>query len=485
MPPGAVTVTLTLPVPAGLTAVICVALLTVTPVAGVPPNNTAVAPVNPVPVRMTVSPPPPAVPAKSVQRFTLQPPLAVGLAVAAIVVALAIAALALAPPIGKRAPTTVAVVPFAGMDSETAASVTTRLRDGLARIDNIRVVVSSGDPGTAVTNYAVTGEITRVANTWTAEARLVDTATREVQLVTSITVEIGDTALPLQQLRIAAGIGHVLALRLNALLNGDAEAARHDTKVVIEQATAFLTRTSPERFGEAEQMLEAAIPADPDNVDLAVALAALQLRGIQMVWYDPADSKAAAASAKSKLERALRVKPTSVAVLEAYCRFLNATNQFTQSLVACAQALRFDPWNGVALYHIGLAQLQLGRFEDSMATFERADEFDTPAVARWTWLVGAGWVSLLMDRDATAVDWLQRSIAITPASGRPLMLLAAAYQRLGRQTEAEAYLSKALALRPGTTAVNVAPPTTGASPVFLAASARIIEAMVGAGLPEH
>ncbi|KQU95103.1 hypothetical protein ASC89_21035 [Devosia sp. Root413D1] len=66
-----------------------------------------------------------------------------------------------------------------------------------------------------------------------------------------------------------------------------------------------------------------------------------------------------------------------------------------------------------------------------------------------------------------------------------MMLLAAAYQRLGRQAEAEATLTKALTLRPGTTAANVAPPTTGASPVFVAASARVIAAMVGAGLPER
>lgn len=433
---------------------------------------------------------PPALLPKSTPRLGLRPPLAFGLAAAAIVVGVAVTVLFLAAP-PKHLPTTIAVMPFTGTSddgqvAETAGSVTTRLTDGLARVDNIRVAVASDGVGAdAAQDYVVTGEVRVDANTWTAEARLVDTATREVQSVTSITVDIGATALPLQQSRLAAGIGHVLALRLNALLNGDAQAARQDTKVVIEQATAFLTQTSPERFGEAERMLEAAIAGDPDNVDLAVALAALQLRGIQMVWYAPADSEAAALSATSTLERALRIKPTNVAVLEAYCRFLNATNQFTQSLVACAQALRFDPWNGIALYHIGLAQLQLGRFEDSLATFEQADAFDTPAVARWTWLVGAGWVSLLLDRDAAAVDWLQRSIAITPASGRPLMLLAAAYQRLGRQAEAEATLSKALGLRPGTTALNVAPPAKGASPVFLAASTRIIEAMVGAGLPER
>lgn len=445
-----------------------------TPEDGVEPNANDGRPALPPPVR----------------RSRLRPLLVFSLAAAAVVVGLTVTALLLAAP-PKHGPTTIAVMPFTGTGdggqvAETAAGVTTRLTDGLARVDNIRVAVASDGTGAdPALDYVVTGEIRVDAKTWTAEARMVDTATHEVQSVTAITVEIGDTALPLQQSRLAAGIGHVLALRLNALLNGDAEAARQDTKVVIEQATAFLTQTSPERFGEAERMLDAAIAADPDNVDLAVALAALQLRGIQMVWYAPADGKAAETSAKAALERARRLKPSSLPVLEAYCRFLNATTRFNESLVACAQALSFDPWNGIALYHIGLAQLQLGRFEDALATFTQADQFDTPAVARWTWLLGAGWVNLLMDRDAVALGWLQRSIAITPASGRPMMLLAAAYQRLGRQTEAEATLSKALGLRPGTTAVNVAPPTTGASPVFLAASTRIIAAMVDAGLPEH
>ena len=59
VPPAVVTVTSTVPaLPAGAVAVICVALLTVKPLALVAPNFTAVAPVNPVPVMVTVVPPP-------------------------------------------------------------------------------------------------------------------------------------------------------------------------------------------------------------------------------------------------------------------------------------------------------------------------------------------------------------------------------------------------------------------------------------------
>jgi len=56
VPAGVVTVTDAEPVPAGAVAVICVLLATVN-AAGADPNLTPVAPVNPVPVMVTVFPP--------------------------------------------------------------------------------------------------------------------------------------------------------------------------------------------------------------------------------------------------------------------------------------------------------------------------------------------------------------------------------------------------------------------------------------------
>ena len=151
---------------------------------------------------------------------------------------------------------------------------------------------------------------------------------------------------------------------------------------------------------------------------------------------------------------------------------------------ACARALSFDPWNGIALYHVGLAQIQTGRFEDALATFKQADRFDTPQVSRWTCVVGAGRANLLMGRAEDAVPWLLKSIAITSASGRTHMLLAAAYQQLGKSDEAKAAMEKGLELRPGSTVRNVPPPRKNSSPVYIEASERIIQSMAAAGLPE-
>jgi hypothetical protein len=58
VPAGVTTVTATVPLPAGLVAVICVSETTVTALARVAPNPTDVAPVNPLPITVTVVPPP-------------------------------------------------------------------------------------------------------------------------------------------------------------------------------------------------------------------------------------------------------------------------------------------------------------------------------------------------------------------------------------------------------------------------------------------
>ena len=385
-----------------------------------------------------------------------------------------------------RGPATIAVMPIADESNDPlvarmAADVSGRLTDGLAKIENIRVLVP--DTSAPKADFVVKGELQKGEQGWTIRTRMTETATGEVRWTASYQVNPADTDLQMQQSRLAAGVGHALALRINELLNADTLSAAKG-KVVIEQATDHIKQTSPERFLAAQAMLEKALAEDPDNVEVQVALAALLMRGVQMVWLSPAEREPAETKAEALLQRTLRAKPNHIPALEAYCRFLNATNQFSASLVACAKALSFDPWNGIALYHVGLAQIQTGRFEDALATFKQADRFDTPQVSRWTWMIGAGWADMLMGRAEDAVPWLLKSIAITAASGRTHMLLAAAYQQLGRTEEARAAMEKGRELRPGSTVRNVPTPTRNASPVYIEASERIMQWMVAAGLPE-
>ncbi|MGY4235992.1 DNA-binding winged helix-turn-helix (wHTH) protein/Flp pilus assembly protein TadD [Bradyrhizobium sp. USDA 4449] len=422
-----------------------------------------------------------------------------------IVMGLAVAAPVLKPDLlFKRTPPRVAVLPIVDASNDPrgvamAAEVTGRLTDGFAKIQNISVVAprlaavagSESTAPAASSEYELRGELQLGGESWTLRARIIKAGTGEVQSVAAASISADEADARLAQARLAAGVGHVLASGLNEILEPSASSsARRKSsasgdKVAVEQALASINQTTRERFGAAQAMLQKAISEDPDNVDLAVALASLQMRGIQMVWFSPEEAVAVEARANATLEQALRSRPNSIPVLEARCRFLSATNHFVESLVTCAKALSFDPWNGSALYLIGLGQIFLGRFDDALATFEQADRYDTPQASRWTWLLGAGTANALMGRYEEALPWLQRSIAITPATGRSHFLLAATYQRLGRSGEAKAAIAEGLRLRPGTNGQSVWPPMKNVSPVCVAAWERVVQAEVDAGLPEQ
>lgn len=387
-------------------------------------------------------------------------------------------------------PVVVAVTPMGAADDPStarmAAGVTRELADGLAKIETIRVLDLSGSAGNA--DYVVSSELEKSEAAWNLRARMTEPATGAVKWTVSLSIDRTDADAQLQRTRLAAGMGHPLALRINTLVksgNGSADGSpTGGAKAAIDQAMASINQTTLERFHAAQAMLENALADDAGNVDLQVALAAFQLRGIQMAWFPAAEREPAERRIGALMERALRARPDYIPVLEAQCRFLSATNSFVESLVVCDRVLALDPWDGIALYLMGLSQLFLGRFDDALATFRQADRFDTPQVSRWLWAVGAGWTCLLMERAEEALPWLQRSIAITPASGRTQLLLAAAYQQLGRTAEARTAVTKALELRPGSTARNAPPPTTNTSPVYLKAMERLVSLLIAAGLPE-
>jgi len=234
-------------------------------------------------------------------------------------------------------PPTIAVMPMTTPASdaylaEMAANVGERLTGGLARIDRLRVVTPPGT-STAAADFVVSAELQKSGGRWEARARMTSASTGEVRWSHAVTVSAEEGDLALQQSRLAAGFGHPLALRINALQNsaapmeggGEEELPAGHAKVVIEQATAIINQTTRERFRAAQDMLENALAADPDNVDLQVALASHLLRGIQSVWYDPADVTATESAAQALLERASQAKPHYIPVLDTWCRFLTAT----------------------------------------------------------------------------------------------------------------------------------------------------------------
>ncbi|MDB5578460.1 MAG: lysine decarboxylase transcriptional regulator, CadC, partial [Bradyrhizobium sp.] len=170
---------------------------------------------------------PAAVAAKNWRPFGLNAPTALA-AVAVLTAAfgLAIAAPMFGPDLFKQRPPAIAVMPIAGTDADaapTAAAVTIRLADGLAKIENIRVMTpeagsaspqAASAPRATQADFVLSGELQKAGPSWELRARLTRAATLEVIWTAPVSVAIGETDLTTQQSRLAAGLGHLLALRL-------------------------------------------------------------------------------------------------------------------------------------------------------------------------------------------------------------------------------------------------------------------------------
>ncbi len=154
---------------------------------------------------------------------------------------------------------------------------------------------------------------------------MVKTATKEIQPIASISVDAKDADLHLQRSRLTAGVGHPLAVRLNTLLNGDARpvASTNGRRFAVRQRKG--RDRAGHRFHHAN--IARALCGSADDAgkgagrqSRAISILqsrspALQMRGIQMIWYSPADSVAAEKNTKAILERVLRAKPSYVPAL--------------------------------------------------------------------------------------------------------------------------------------------------------------------------
>ena len=103
-----------------------------------------------------------------------------------------------------RGPATIAVMPIADASNDPlvtqmAADVSGRLTDGLAKIENIRVLAP--ETGAPKADFVVKGELQKSEQAWTIRTRMTETATGEVDVDRVISGQPGghgraDAAVP-------------------------------------------------------------------------------------------------------------------------------------------------------------------------------------------------------------------------------------------------------------------------------------------------
>ena len=143
-----------------------------------------------------------------------------------------------------------------------------------------------------------------------------------------------------------------------------------------------------------------------------------------------------------------------------------------------------EPW---AYKELGLSNMYLGRLDEALDWFAKAERIGPRDPARWTWLDGRGQALILLGRDEDAVRALISAAEANPRSAGTQALLAAAYALAGRTDAAQTALAAYLAKHPDARASTF----RRFAPVPLAATGReyrwkrehLLEGLRRAGMP--
>jgi TolB-like protein len=245
--------------------------------------------------------------------------------------------------------------------------------------------------------------------------------------------------------------------------------------------------SSPATMIDARGLFEQALQVEPSSVDgLAGVATTLVFEFLNGYYETGGDDRLG--RAERLLNRALAIDPRHLMALKANAALRRAQGRFDDGIVAAEAIIMENPGEPWAYKEIGLSTLYLGKPEQALDWFAKADRIGPRDPGRWTWLDGRGHALILLGRDEDAVRALIGALDANPKNISPHAFLAAAYALLGRSEEARAALAAYLERRPGTrvsTFRTLAPvPLVLTSPNYRQLFARVHDGLRKAGMPE-
>jgi TolB-like protein/tetratricopeptide (TPR) repeat protein len=223
---------------------------------------------------------------------------------------------------------------------------------------------------------------------------------------------------------------------------------------LVLRAQATLNRpSSAENMIEARTLFERALKLQPENVDALAGVATTYIFEMLNSYYS-SDNELRLERAEPLLKRALAVDDRNIIALKAHAALLRAQGKFEDAIVAAQLIIDQNPGEPWAYKEIALSTMYLGRIEDSLVWFQKAELIGPRDPGRWTWLGGKGQALLLLGRDAEAILSLHAAIESNPADVSDYAVLAAAYALSGRNDEAYAALAEYRRAHPDTTVAS-------------------------------
>jgi len=245
--------------------------------------------------------------------------------------------------------------------------------------------------------------------------------------------------------------------------------------------------SSPATMIEARGLFEQALQVEPASVDGLAGVATTLVFEFLNGYYETGGDERLG-RAERLLNRALAIDPRHLMALKANAALRRAQGRFDDAIVTAEAVITENPGEPWAYKEIGLSTLYLGKPEQALEWFAKADRIGPRDPGRWTWLDGRAHALILLGRDEEAVRALISALHANPKNHFSHAFLAAAYALLGRSEEARAALVAYLERRPGTrvsTFRTRSPvPLALTSPTYRQLRARLDEGLRKSGMPE-
>ncbi len=245
--------------------------------------------------------------------------------------------------------------------------------------------------------------------------------------------------------------------------------------------------SSPATMIEARGLFEQALQVEPTSVDgLAGVATTLVFEFLNGYYETGADERLG--RAERLLNRALAIEPRHLMALKANAALRRAQGRFDDAIVMAETVIMENPGEPWTYKEIGLSTLYLGKPEQALEWFAKADRIGPRDPGRWTWLDGRGHALILLGRDEEAVRVLISALDANPKNPSPHAFLAMAYAFLGRSEAARVALAAYMERRPGarvSTFRQLSPvPLALTSPNYRQQHERLKEGLRKAGMPE-
>jgi TolB-like protein/tetratricopeptide (TPR) repeat protein len=245
--------------------------------------------------------------------------------------------------------------------------------------------------------------------------------------------------------------------------------------------------SSPATMIEGRGLFEQALKVEPASVDGLAGVATTLVFEFLNGYYETGGDERLA-RAERMLNRGLAIDPRHLMALKANAALRRAQGRFDDAIAAAEAIIMENPGEPWAYKEIGLSMLYLGKPEQALDWFAKADRIGPRDPGRWTWLDGRGHALILLGRDEQAIRALINALDANPKSVSPHAFLAAAYALLGRSEQARAALAAHLERRPGTrvsTFRTESPvPLALTSATYRQLFARVHEGLRKGGMPE-